>query len=792
MHTRQLPRRWRLGLIGLGTSLVLLTAAVTVRHWPRAPLSAGVPSSTAVLAANGQLLRLTLAADQRYRLWLPLADYPPALIDAVLLHEDAWFRWHPGVNPLSLLRGAWSSYVSGDSIVGGSTLSMQLARLRWKLHTRSIRGKLLQIGRALQLELCYSKNDILEAYLNLAPYGGNIEGAGTAARIYFGKPAQQLSLPEVLSLAVLPQSPSRRGRFVHSADGQRLHAGAGLQAARDRLYRRWRARHGADPATDALMQLPLALRAPQQLPFRAPHLVDRVLAGRRTEGPLPATLTTTLDWRLQQLIERRVRQYLRFNAHKGLDNAAVMVVDHRSMEVRALLGSANFFDPAIHGQVNGTAAKRSPGSTLKPLIYALALDQGIIHPQTVLRDVPTAFGPYTPENFDGRFVGPVTATEALIRSRNVPAVSIEAQLQRPRLYDLLRAAGVSQLRSEQHYGLALVLGGGEVSMEELARLYGLLANDGQLRALRWRSDQPEDAGTPLISAAAAYITLDMLRQQPRPGGALASDLGQLPVAWKTGTSWGFHDAWSVGVVGSYLLLVWIGHFDGRANPAFVGVDAAAPLFFDLVDAMRAAGEPLQQARLQLPERLARVEVCSASGDLPNRWCPATTLTWFIPGVSPIRLSTVHRPVFTDRVSGQVVCAPYDPQRMHMEIYEFWPSDLARVFAQAGLPRRKPPPGSDCRATGSGMGSAPQISSPLRATRYLRRIGATDEIPIALSATADADARQLYWFADGAYLGSAEVGSALGWTPLRSGTLRLSVTDDLGRSDSRDVRIDARP
>lgn len=772
-----------------GTALLLAAALLALRLWPVPPLSAGVPLSSAVLDRDGRLLRLTLAADQRYRLWLPLSDIAPTLVEAVLLHEDVWFRWHPGVNPVSLARGAWSSYVSRDAVIGGSTLSMQLARLRWRLDSRTPMGKLRQIGRALQLEALYSKDEILEAYLNLAPYGGNIEGVGAAARIYFDKPATALNLPEALALAVLPQAPTRRGRLVTSGGGA-AYLGTGLAQARARLYARWRLRH-PDSSADALMALPLRLRPPSALPFAAPHFVERVLAGQLLRADRPGELHTTLDGRLQRLLEQRVTQRLALEHRRGLRNAAVMVVDSRDMGVRALLGSADYFNTAIHGQVNGTHAKRSPGSTLKPFIYALALDQGVIHPASVLRDVPSAFGPYTPENYDGRFIGPVTATQALVRSRNIPAVTVAAQLRRPGLYGLLQQAGVSDLASEQHYGLALVLGGGELTMEELARLYGMLANQGRLRALRLRDDDPTDHGSALLSPEAAYITLDMLRRQPRPGGALASDLGRLPVAWKTGTSWGFRDAWTAGVVGPYVVLVWMGNFDGRPNPALIGVEAAAPLFFDLVDAMRAAGLDLSPPARPLPPRLKRVSVCIASGELPNRWCPAQAQTWFIPGVSPIRVSTVHRPVMFDRATGQVACGAFDPARMRMEVYEFWPSDLARVFAQAGLPRRHPPPGADCNGAALWMGSAPRITSPYRATRYTLRLGEASQPGIALAATSDADARRLYWFADGAYLGEAESGVALAWQPTRAGTVRVSVVDEHGRADERDVLIEAR-
>lgn len=778
--------RLRIAAVLLALAFVTLLA---VRYWPRAPLSEAQPQSTAVYDAQGRLLRLTLADDQRYRLWLPLDDMPQTLRDAVLLHEDAWFHRHPGVNPVSLLRAAWSTYAGGGARIGGSTLTMQLARLRWKLQTRSAGGKAVQILRALQLEATYSKRDILEAYLNLAPYGGNIEGVGAASLIYFDKPAAALTLPEALTLAVLPQAPTRRGRLQRDARGGDTYAGTGLSAARARLYARWKREHATDAAQDASMALPIALRTPRHLPFAAPHFVERVLAERGLHAATGPRIDTTLDLRLQRLLEERVASHIARVRARGVRNATVLLVDTRDMGVRALVGSADYFDDRIHGQVNGAAGRRSPGSTLKPFIYALALDQGVLHPASVLRDVPTAFGPYTPENFDGRFVGPVTASDALVRSRNIPAVAVAAQLQQPSFYQFLREAGIGRMASERHYGLALVLGGGEVTMEELARLYAMLGNDGLLKPLRWRKGDPPAGGSALVSAEAAYIVRDMLQRNPRPDTHAATGLRDLPVAWKTGTSWAFRDAWSVGIVGPYVLAVWLGNFDGAQNPALVGVDMAAPLFFSIVDGLRAARVDLSEPPRRWPLNLKRVEICRASGDLPNAWCPHRGWTWFIPGKSPIRTSTVHRAIAIDNATGLAACGPFDPARMRREVYEFWPSDLMRAFAQAGIPRRRPPVNADCAdVSDASLGSAPRIQSPLRATRYVLRLSHPQQSAIALSATVDADVARVFWFAGESYLATTPAGGSAQWIPEREGVFRLSAVDDHGRADTREVEV----
>ena len=777
-------RRWQNWLVGL---LLLAALLLAFRLSPHQPLRAWQPSSTAIYDDHGRLLRLTLASDDRYRLWVPLTDISPQLVQGVLLHEDRWYRWHPGFNPYGLLRGAWVTYVRHGDPQGGSTITMQLARLLWHLNTRSPWGKLVQVARALQLELYYSKSQILEAYLNFAPYGRNVEGAGTASLVYFNKSASELSLPEALTLAVIPQNPGRHLRVVRDPGDARINPQ--LASERNRLYAQWLHQHPQDAALAPLFALPLTLRPLARLPFEAPHAVEQVLGERQFTGDANSSrLITTIDLDLQHALQRQVALYVARNQGRGIRNAAAILVDTRDMGIKAMVGSADYFDRAIQGQVNGTQAKRSPGSTLKPFIYALGFDQGVLHPQTVLRDVPTSFGPYTPENFDGHFLGPVTATEALIRSRNIPAVWVAAQLKQPSLYQFLHHAGISNMASEQHYGLALVLGGGEVTMQELAGLYAMLANRGELRPLRLLASDPQVPGTRMLSDEASFMVMDMLRQNPRPDETTGAQPDRLPVYWKTGTSWAFRDAWTAGSFGPYVMVVWVGNFDSTGNPAFVGVEAAAPLFFQIIDALRAERPHLAEPVRHMPANLKRVQICLASGQLPNQWCPQRGWTWFIPGKSPIRVSNVHRPVVIDDATGQPACPPYAGKHTHVEVYEFWPSDLQQVFAQAGIPRRKPPQNPDCRAAGAPDGDPPQITSPLRGNTYALRLQQRGQERIALIATSDADAHALYWFVNDAYIGSSAPGRSLFWQPQTAGHYGLRVVDDHGRADQRPLEV----
>jgi len=765
-------------MAGFGVAAAFWVLPRVILHQP---LRQRFSTSTAVYDADGGLLRLTLSADEKYRVWVPLDRISALLVDATLLQEDRRFWLHPGVNPLALARGAWRTYVVRARRQGGSTISMQLARILYGIRSSTPGGKLVQIGRALGLELRYTKREILEAYLNLVPYGGNLEGAAAASLIYFGKDPSRLTLSEALTLAVLPQNPTRRAPNAGEGPTE------GLRAARALLYARWQATHPRAEGEADLMELAIRIGAPGELPFRAPHLVDAVLAdaGRAPE------VHTTLDRRLQALLERQIRGYVAAEARLGVHNAAAMLVDSRTMQVKALVGSADFFNKEIAGQVNGTAAKRSPGSTLKPFIYALGLDQGVLHPMTVLKDAPSAFGAYSPENFDGRFVGPLTAKDALIRSRNVPAVYVASHLSKPDLYDFLETAGVSGLRSREYYGLALVLGGGSLTMEELVSLYGALANDGVLHPVRYRANQPATAGVRLLSAEASYITRDMLKHTPRPGDVSAATPGPLPVYWKTGTSYGFRDAWTIGMFGPYILAVWVGNFDGAGNPAFVGVQVAAPLFFQVVDAIEAQEPSLAEPVRSFPAGLTTVDVCAASGDLPNAECRRTVPTWFMPGKSPIRVSTLHQALLIDDRTGLRACPPYTAGPVHRVVYEMWGSDILKLFQQAGLPRRTPPPFDptcETHVAESPGGSRPQITSPLRGVVYSLRAKRLGQETITLRATTGAGVREVYWFVGRTFMGKAPPGGSLAWRPEAPGSFMVRAVDDQGQADSRLIEL----
>jgi len=775
----------------LKTGAVLLGAFLLVIVLvPKPHLLDETSFSPCYVDRNSQLLRLGLAEDDRYRVYTPLEKISPQLVEMTLLHEDRYFHEHTGFNPVALVRASWFDWCGNGRRLGASTITMQLARLHYHLNTRTVWGKMAQIIAAIHLEVHCSKHEILEAYLNLAPYGRNIEGVGAASLIYFGKEPGELSSVEAMTLAVIPQSPARR------APGSITHDRA-LQKARDILLAQWLERHPEDARLRSVLAMPLQIKLPRDLPFHAPHLVEEMMMNETTPR---AETHLTVDLTLQELLERQVTEYLTIRKADGFKNACALLIDYRTMEVRAAVGSADFHNAEIHGQVNGLKAQRSPGSALKPFIYALALDEGLIHPDTLLKDAPASFDGYDPENFDHNFAGPVRARDALIQSRNVPAVDLESRLDpRRNLYTLLRDAGIRRLQPESHYGLTVALGSAEVSPEEIGTLYAMLANRGVLRPLRRTLDDAVDPGAPMLSPEASYLTLDMLKDGARPDAINVPILTSAlrPIAWKTGTSFSYRDAWSAGVFDNYVLVVWVGNFDGTINPEFVGRTAAAPLLFSMIDALRARYPvPAETCFTLTPDlNLRQVDLCAVSGMIAGPNCPHTVKGWFIPCKSPIAACDVHHRVWIDNLTGlRLPSEPENSTTAHPEVCEFWPSDLAKLFQAAGLPRMAPPAIAGQTKSAPMIAShdtnkGPCIVSPKKGLIYHIRVGMeTDEI-LNLEATAETSREQLHWFVDATYLGASAPSTALLWKP-QPGKHLIRAVDDSGRADSRLVTVTA--
>ena len=515
-----------------------------------------VATGVEVTARDGSLLRAFTVADGRWRLEPGAVD--PGFLAMLVAYEDRRFYRHAGVDPLALLRAGWQAAANGRVVSGGSTLTMQVARLLEESGTGRLSGKLRQIRVALALERRLGKDDILGLYLRLAPYGGNLEGIRAASLAYFGKEPRRLTPSESGLLVALPQSPEGRrpDRAAEAAKAARARVLARLAAA------------GALPGDRDLRSEPVPT-ARRPFPALAPHLAERL----RREDPTARRIATTIDPALQRSLEALAARASRSSPARA--SLAILVADHRTGEILASVGSPDWTDAARAGFVDMTRALRSPGSTLKPFVYALAFDEGLAHPETLIEDRPLSFGTYAPQNFDRSFRGTVTAREALQLSLNIPVVSLTEALGPARLLAALRRAGAEPVLPGGEPGLAVALGGVGITLEDLVGAYAALARLGAPVRLATRPGAAQLGGPRLISPEAAWLVADILAGLPPPASAPAHR-----IAYKTGTSYGHRDAWAVGFDGAHVVGVWLGRPDGAALPGAFGGELAAPILFD--------------------------------------------------------------------------------------------------------------------------------------------------------------------------------------------------------------------
>jgi penicillin-binding protein 1C len=569
------------------------------------PLPAGVGSGTVVLAADGTPLRAFADRDGVWRYPVTLSEVSPHYLEALVNYEDRHFHRHGGINPFSLLRAGWQWLESGRVVSGGSTLTMQVARIL-EPHSRTPAGKLRQGLRALQLEWRLSKDEILALYLNHAPFGGTIEGVEAASWAYLGKPAARLSQAEAALLAVLPQAPSRLRPDRHP-DAAR--------AARDKVLARLEANGvwSTSEVEDARMEPVVARRL--QPPMSAALLAQRL----RVANPGRASIRSTVDAGLQRVLEERVAAY--FGQLPERTSAALLVVDNASLQARAYVGSLQFGDARRLGHVDMVSATRSPGSTLKPFLYGLAIDDGLVHSESLLVDAPQSFGSYRPANFDPAFNGPVSVSEALRLSLNVPAVDLLDRLGPDRFTARLAHAGLRlRLPRGAKPNLSVILGGTGTRLEELVGAYAALNREGLAGRVRYSPDEPLQERR-LLSPGAAWIVRDILEQHGRPGqrDEAFDTSGRPRVAWKTGTSYGFRDAWALGGTARYTVGVWVGRPDGTPLPGQYGAITALPLLFEVVDSLPRA--PGDASRRGLPASVRRVDICWPLGLPPDPEAP---------------------------------------------------------------------------------------------------------------------------------------------------------------------------
>lgn len=770
LNNKKMSKLLKIFLITLAGIIVFFTLIPVPR--PLFQLS----YSTVVVDEQGNILRAFLNDDQQ---WCFPPDYqlniPEKLKTCILYFEDKYFFRHPGINPVSLFRSLFQNLSSGRVRSGASTISMQVIRLALS-KPRTIPNKILEIFQALKLEFKYSKKEILQFYVNHAPYGGNIIGYQAASLKYFSKKPDHLTWSESAILAVLPNSP---GLISPRSNRKEL-----LKKKNFLLKTLFRKKVIDRETYLVSTQEPLAHKFS---PFfmNAPHLSQTLKSQLNMKS---GYIHTTIIQRHQVRIEELVRQHLLFLQSQGIYNGAALVVETPNRKVRAYVGSQDFFDRQYGGQNNGLISPRSTGSVLKPFLYALAMDEGVILPQTLIKDVPSYFGSFSPSNASQKYAGLISAKDALIHSLNVPASRLLNTYGLHKFYLFLKSAGMTTLfRKPDEYGLTLILGGAEATLFDLAKLYCGLANRGNFMPLALtRSDHPGTTGTGfnMISPEACYLTLDILKDVRRPGSEFYWEQYQNrhPIAWKTGTSYGRRDAWSVGVTPQWTIAIWVGNFNGEGNPNLSGASCAAPLMFDIFNYLPKS--PRYKWFDQSKINLKKVKLCLETGYIAGPHCPKTYWAKSPKSLKPLKPCPYHRTIFTTLDEKFQVCSLcWKPDEYKQTNRLFYPPDVSQYLREKGMIlSRIPPHKADC--PGNSETKAMQIIYPVqRAKIWIPRDFDGKLQKITFKVAHRIKNRTIYWYIDDIYQGHTRNNHKRAFE-MEKGWHRLDVIDSEGNRDQR--------
>ncbi len=764
----RLVARWTLATLLLVIALLWLADRIWPLPLPKDDLA------RVVLAEDGTPLWRFADANGVWRYPVQTSEVSPYYLDAVLTYEDRWFYQHPGVNPLALARATWQNLTGARVVSGGSTLSMQVARLL-DPHSRTFHGKLRQLWRTAQLEWHLSKEQILNLYLNRAPFGGTLQGVAAASWAYLGKSPAQLTHAEAALLAVLPQAPSRLRPDRHPQRAQQ---------ARDKVLRRlaefkvW-----PQSAVDEALEEPLLL-APRLEPSLAP-----LLARRLNRPDSPPLIRTTVDATLQRRLEDLLLGWrARLPEHTS---AAILVVEEETMAVRAYLGSVDINDARRFGHVDMISALRSPGSTLKPFLYGMALDEGLIHSESLLQDVPRRYGDYRPGNFSMGFTGAVPASTALSSSLNLPAVQLLEAYGPKRFAAEMRIGGVPlALPALAEPNLALILGGAGSRLEDLVGGYSAFARGGKSASIRL---QPDDTlrERPMLSPGSAWIVRRILSGQARPDRDPRAELVQRPVlAWKTGTSYGFRDAWAIGVGPRYLIGVWIGRPDGTPVPGQFGLASAAPLMLQVHDVLtnRDSQRGISAPVLPVPANVGVAAICWPLGQPMSRSdpnCRRQRFAWTLDNTTPPTLQALDQPLSVGLMESIWVNAKglrvdaHCPGAVARNI-ALWPAPLEPWLPRAERREaRIPAADPDCPPPALAASSPLSIVGVREGDQL--RLPAASQQTLRLKISALGGSGRRWWFLNGAPLGDSANQEFINASFERLGRYQLSVLDEAGQT-----------
>ena len=728
-----------------------------------------------ILAENGTPMWRFADENGIWRYPVTLDEVPDYYLEALLGYEDRWFYHHFGINPFAIVRAAWQYVTMGRIVSGGSTLSMQVARLL-EPHDKTLLGKLHQVFRTLQLEWHYSKDEILTLYINRAPYGGTLEGIGAASWSYLGKPPSQITRSEAVLLAVLPQAPSRLrpDRYPERA-----------QAARDKVLDRLAEFEIWPPEIIEQVAQQEVWVFPRKTPQLAPLLARRL----RQQYPRQPIIRTTIDASLQYTLEDAAMNWK--NRLPAKSSLAILVVDHTDMTVKSYVGSIDFNDNGRFGQVDMIRAWRSPGSTLKPFLYGFALDEGIIHSESLLQDIPRVASDYRPSNFDTGFSGPVGATESLLRSLNLPAVQLMEIYGAKRFTSKLYQVGLRLQSAGGEPNLSYILGGAASQMDQLVAAYSAFARDGKAAQLRFMPTDPL-IERQLMGEGAAWVVRRILSGDGRPPlNRSVSDI--VPLGWKTGTSYGFRDAWAVGVNPRYLIGVWVGRPDGTPIVGQQGRITAVPIL-EQINGILMNRELNQYRPLPTdpkPDSVSSVMTCWPSGEVldkedPN--CHRSQRGWAINQMIPPTLdmvSTLNNPTYRAGwlkiwVNEQGLRVAADCSGAIEKQIALWPVGLEK-WIQPNERRSTliPQMDKDCPVPGESNYSQLLVTGIIN-NQFVRALPGHNELTLSLNSQGGFGSR--WWFLDGELIDTLREGAKLELTLTKRGVHNLLLLDESGQID----------
>jgi len=736
------------------------------------PLKVNISYAQILSDKNGAVLHAYLSADEKWRMKTELEEISATLKKAIIHKEDKYFYYHYGINPFALVRALANNIIQGKRTSGASTITMQVARLL-KPKQRTYKNKLVEIFRAIQLEWTFSKNEILQLYLNLVPYGGNIEGVKAAALIYCNKAPNHLSLAEITTLSIIPNRPTslqpgkndtlliqERNKWLQRFKEDKLFESSFIQDALDEVF----------------------LSHRYAIPRHAPHF-SRKLSFENKGKP---HVKSTLDLKMQLPIEDIVQNYARRLKNYDIHNTAVLVIDNATAEVKTYVGSSNFYNESDGGQVDGIQAIRSPGSTLKPIIYAKGFDAGFIAPKLKISDLPVDFSGYSPTNYSDTYSGMVTVEQALQQSLNIPAVKILNDIGLATLLESFETMQFTQIvKDENKLGLSLALGGCGVRLSELTAMYCAFANKGIYKPLQYQPTKENELSKSVImSESVAYLITEILQELNRPD--FSNNLGNIAnlptIAWKTGTSYGRKDAWSIGYNKDYTVGIWVGNFSSKGIPELTGADMATPLLFSVFKQISKANEQWNFP----PDNLKHTWVCSETGLLPSETCEHQILDFHLPLITKQQVCSHLIEVAISEDKAFSYCKHCLPQRGNFKTktYTNYSPEQIAFYENNQTPYDKIPEHNHQCERFYANENLKIISPKANVNYYFLK---DDNEELLLESYLAADVQQVHWYINDKYFTSAQRSKATFFKPI-AGKNKITCVDDKGRRSSLFIEV----